>query len=878
MIKTKYPHFVIEVLILLCLIFSAPSKVTADNLFLTADELLTNEDIQYDNHYFKYDEHTFKCANAETQHKKGGICFPTVFNNAKQDFIDGNQQSWSLHAYVAGLAKMYEATLDPRYFDAFRKIVKLISDMRSDNLDSPLGDQLRGSVTNPKVVKAWVAYEKSYGNAVWDGTEAMTALGNQLFIVQNSRLHEVESKKGQWEVFSSQNGNEAMWDGTEAMTVLGGQLFIVQNSRLHKVNHENGNWNVLSDQNGNEAVWDGTEAMTTLGEHLFIVQNSRLHEVNPRSGHWRVLLDQNGNEAMWDGTKAMTAYDEYLFIVQNSRLHKVNPDNGHWSVLSDQSGNEDVWDGTEAMTALDEHLFIVQNSRLHKVAPENGHWSVLSNKDGDKVEWNGAKAMVALDHQLFIVKKSELYKVYFKDGHWYRDVISGRFAAQIHETAMYSELILWYSRIVIEDPDLRKKYGAGALELAQGAMEAIHEFNTNLEKSYYVIPEEVAPWSPKEAGKPEPYNIAHLMLRALIELTKVIHSDYYQASSYSSVLDGTDYRKLAPKILADHQTYFKNNDWKYGADDTIIWPRYPDNWWYKNDNKYVTDDVSHASVTIEYILKLYENQGFLNNLLAKSDSNNFIEVTLEDIKKIANTFLFNIERDINNNYPGEIKDIFFNAHMDGSSPYVPYMGHWKRNGSITGWIQLSLGDKRVFEECAETAFWIDGLTQPFMEDGGVAYFPYILKEKNDRYKNIFISFDGSTEIVTNSPALGTLTPKDILIGDFDGGDGDDDILAKSQSFLYVSWSGKSGWSPFGRFDLDIKYLGSGDFDGNGTTDLFYRDDQNQWMARFHDVDSRKSPSTWKNIGASVNDVPNIHFGDFDGNGVTDIFRIKEVNG
>ena len=102
-------------------------------------------------------------------------------------------------------------------------------------------------------------------------------------------------------------------------------------------------------------------------------------------------------------------------------------------------------------------------------------------------------------------------------------------------------------------------------------------------------------------------------------------------------------------------------------------------------------------------------------------------------------------------------------------------------------------------------------------------------------------------------------------------------MTKSDSSLYVSWSGKSDWSYFGSFSLDIKYLGIGDFDGNGTTDLFYRDDQNRWVARFHNMNSRTAPSLWEKTGASGYDVPNIRFGDFDGNGVTDIFRIKNGN-
>jgi len=869
--KAKNFKLIVISLALLGIVFLTLSNAIADNIFLTDDELLTKEEaVQYDKHYFACSDH------AE-------ICVDIWYKAAKENFIEGKQQSWSLHAYVAGIAKMYEATLDDKYLSAFYHFVKLIHDNRSDKLERSLGDEVLGTRDNPKIVKAWVAYEKKYGEeAPWAGTEVMAVLDDNLYIVQNDLLHKVNPKHGHWKALPDQN--ETAWNDTKATAVLGENIYIVQNSRLHKVNN-NGRWEVLPDQNDDEAVWSSTKAMAALGENLYIVQNSRLHEVS-KNGLWKVLPDQNGTEAIWSDTEVMVALGENLYIVQNSRLHKIN-NTGRWEVLPDQNDDEAVWSGTEVMVALGENLYIVQNSRLHEVN-KNGHWKVLSDQNDDEAVWSGTEAMAALGENLYIVQNSRLHKVYPKDGHWEWKVLpGGRYTAQMHETGMYAELILWFSRIVMENPALHAEYGDATVKFAYGAMEAIHEFNANLEKDYYVTSEKLAPWEPREAGSPVVYNIQHLMLRALIDLTRVIHSDYYQASPYSSVLDGIDYRKLAPKILSEHQAYFKK-DWRGCSDDTVIWPRFPDNWWYGSiirprfpdytiispnwwcdKSKLVTDDVPHASVSIEYILKLYENQGFLNNLLAEDNSNSYIELTLKDINKIANSFLYKIDRRVDNNGKDEEKDIFFNAQMDGTLPYKknksdePYSG-WLKNGGITGWIQLSLGDIRVFRECAKSTLWIDGNgNQPFMDDGGDAYFPYILKEKNDRYKNIFISFNGSSEIVTNSPALGTLAPKDVRIGDFDG-DGNDDILAKSQSSLYVSWSGKTGWSPFGRFDLDIKYLGTGDFDGNGTTDLFYRDDQNQWRARFHDVDSRDIPAIWKNIGASVKDVPNIRFGDFDG--------------
>ena len=694
----------------------------SDSLFLTNDEI-----VQYDNHYFTKSSDQYE--------------------GAKKEFEEGTQQSWSRHAYIAGIAKMYEATLDPKYLCKFGEFVKLIYDKRSDKLKPPLGDQVRGTVNTPKIAKAWVAYEKSYGG----GTDVMAALGNQLYTVQNSRLHKVNLGDPGWEVLPNQRGNEAVWGSAEAMVALGNYLYIVQNSRLYKVDSGNGLWEVLSDQNGKEVVWGGTGSMAALGNYLYIVQNSRLYKVDPGNGLWEVLSDQNGKEAVWGGAEAMVALGNYLYIVQNSRMHKVNSWNGNYVVLSDQNGKEAVWGGTGSMAALGNYLYIVQNSRLHKVNSWNGNYVVLSDQNGKEAVWGGTEAMVALGNYLYIAQNSRWHKVDL-GGHYVVLLDQGRYTAQIHETGMYCELILWYSRIVMEEPALHVKYGDEAVKFAYGAMEAIHEFNADRENDYYILPKELVPLicedpptNQCEAGKPLVYNVGHLMLRALIELTRVIHSDYYQASSYSSVLEGTDYRDLAPKIIERHQAYFKEKDWKYLETEEsikyLVWPRYPDNWYFKNDDKYVTDDVPHASVSIEYLLKLYENQGFLNSLLTTSGNSSYIQVTLEDIKRIANTFLYKIDEN-----PYDCEGIFFNAQMYGEPlPYIPCDNEtdWLDNGGITGWLQLSLRDESVFTECAKTALWVnldpcppDYYDQPFMEDGGDAYFAYILKEKNDRYKNI----------------------------------------------------------------------------------------------------------------------------------------------
>ena len=109
--------------------------------------------------------------------------------------------------------------------------------------------------------------------------------------------------------------------------------------------------------------------------------------------------------------------------------------------------------------------------------------------------------------------------------------------------------------------------------------------------------------------------------------------------------------------------------------------------------------------------------------------------------------------------------------------------------------------------------------------------------------------------------------KDVRLGDFDG-DHRCDVLAYDHGTdnLEIASGGSGAWTPLpaGYSGIPIEKIAVGDFDGDGITDLFYRDDGGGWNIA--------SPGhyDWQYLGGSSQTLDSLKFGDFDGNGITDV--------
>jgi hypothetical protein len=80
----------------------------------------------------------------------------------------------------------------------------------------------------------------------------------------------------------------------------------------------------------------------------------------------------------------------------------------------------------------------------------------------------------------------------------------------------------------------------------------------------------------------------------------------------------------------------------------------------------------------------------------------------------------------------------------------------------------------------------------------------------------------------------------------------------------VSLGGTSIWVPLNNSKVPLHKMATGDFDGNGTTDMFYANGST-WRIAFD------GSQRWTKVNNSKIEVNQLLFGDFDGDGKTDVF-------
>ena len=104
----------------------------------------------------------------------------------------------------------------------------------------------------------------------------------------------------------------------------------------------------------------------------------------------------------------------------------------------------------------------------------------------------------------------------------------------------------------------------------------------------------------------------------------------------------------------------------------------------------------------------------------------------------------------------------------------------------------------------------------------------------------------------------------LAFGDFDG-DGTTDLFRTTGSKWYVSYNGSGTWQQMRTSGVTLSHLAFGDFDGDGRTDVFYPDGRT-WKVSYGGT------SAWQQIRVSNIRLADIALGDFDGDGRTDVFR------
>ena len=128
----------------------------------------------------------------------------------------------------------------------------------------------------------------------------------------------------------------------------------------------------------------------------------------------------------------------------------------------------------------------------------------------------------------------------------------------------------------------------------------------------------------------------------------------------------------------------------------------------------------------------------------------------------------------------------------------------------------------------------------------------------------------------------TVPVSELALGDFDG-DGHTDLFRHtSQNKWQISFGAQvtstggrmSRWREVQSSTVPLNKLGFGDFDGDGHTDIFRHTNRNTWEVSFgKDITATNgSMSRWRKVQSSEISLDKLAFGDFDGDGHTDVFR------
>jgi hypothetical protein len=104
----------------------------------------------------------------------------------------------------------------------------------------------------------------------------------------------------------------------------------------------------------------------------------------------------------------------------------------------------------------------------------------------------------------------------------------------------------------------------------------------------------------------------------------------------------------------------------------------------------------------------------------------------------------------------------------------------------------------------------------------------------------------------------------LLFGDFDG-DGRTDVLGKNGLDLVASWGGASEWEKVNEIDAPLSALAVGNFDNSDRADIFYADGATWFVAYNNGPFVATQTSSFR--------VNELRFGDFDGDGRTDVLGV-----
>ncbi len=445
---------------------------------------------------------------------------------------------------------------------------------------------------------------------------------------------------------------------------------------------------------------------------------------------------------------------------------------------------------------------------------------------------------------------------YFDEGHAH---------AEIAINGIYGHSLAWFARVVAENPTLHEQYGSTAVEYTNAVMEVIDFFGVEDARWSIEGYQDSLYYYSVTRRKPAPFNIVHLLGLAMIEVHRTLRSPYYaEHARRAHALADAQIARIPFHLTGLARRFMFKDDLRMQqvgtADKTEDKTHYL--WWYEEETEASpmdVEDASHGAITAHFLSLLYRDRRALYQHLPVGWE---IPLGVEDMGRFARTFVLKMTPDADT-FPEAGPSISY--FIDGT-PREGYDVHYM-SGECQGWLELARFDPRLYARCERI------LLQQEIEGNPPHLRPHnhaaLLRHKSRRYVNLQMSDGGETAWRPLHQTEARV--QDLRVGDFDG-DGSMDLFRRLQGQWAVSGGGDGHWRRVNSSDVALSDLRFGDFDGDGTTDVFrVKKALVDGQADIWSL-SWSSTGSWSSAGGSREDPSNLRFGDFNGDGCTDIFR------
>jgi len=256
----------------------------------------------------------------------------------------------------------------------------------------------------------------------------------------------------------------------------------------------------------------------------------------------------------------------------------------------------------------------------------------------------------------------------------YNNDCSGQWTAEVDMSGLFTYPMAAFAKRVSANPDMFPvAYRDDAITFANAVVETYTAFRSDIQWtdpnnsnwSYYVDPTNGVAW---------PYNVVLSSLRPMAEVASAVDSDLYKTSPQYYFWTYYYATYEAPQLIAKTAQFFVDNlnsgDPSKSADGHTAWY-----WWnyakYPGGGTQEPENMSHASLTIDSLLNIWDNRSTLDAMLARNGLSLRVSSVLTSavFGQIANTFL---ERVWYNDTSNAAAQNLITNRIDGPLSGVPY--------------------------------------------------------------------------------------------------------------------------------------------------------------------------------------------------------------